>query len=64
LRKEEGQESPAEKSADCVVLKEGRGIGVPEYWKRGRDVLKGVMKNGSRIRGYPGLGNRRAFSIN
>jgi hypothetical protein len=38
----EGQESPAERPAVCVVLKEGRGIGVPEYGKRGRNVLKGV----------------------
>jgi hypothetical protein len=38
----EGQESPAERPAVCVVLKEGRGIWVPEYGKRGRDVLKGL----------------------
>ncbi len=42
LRKEEGQESPAENPAVCVVLKEGRGIGDPEYDKRDRDVLKRV----------------------
>jgi hypothetical protein len=35
---EKGRERPAV----CVVLKEGRGIGVPEYGKRDRDVLKRV----------------------
>jgi hypothetical protein len=30
--------------AVCVVLKEGRGIGVTEDGKRGRDVLRDVLR--------------------
>jgi hypothetical protein len=39
---EEGLECPSERPAVCVVLKEGRGIGDPEYGERDRDVLKRV----------------------